>query len=144
MSETDDSYAVLEGSNRAYGESYQRNAILMSMLDEVAQFDPEFRKCRTRPADAFVRRTGSGIADLQGRGLADRHLDSVLVRWALSVMVSRDAHSVFAFGESDEMDSEPSDFETLAASPTRSGRTRRGYRCTSPRIDVTNLGWSHD
>ncbi|OHV06029.1 TetR/AcrR family transcriptional regulator [Mycobacterium talmoniae] len=114
VSDADDPYAVLEASNRAYLEAYRRNAKLMGLLEQVAQVDPEFRKFRTRRADAFIERNAAGIADLQDRGIADRHIDPLLASRALSGMVSRFAYSVFVVEEVDEVD-----FDELVATVTR-------------------------
>lgn len=114
VSDTDDPYAVLQASNRAYLEAYRRNAKLMGLLEQVAQVDPEFRAFRSRRADAFVRRNAAGIADLQQRGIATADLDPLLASRALSGMVSRLAYGVFVLEEAAE-----TDFETLVATVTR-------------------------
>ncbi|MEZ0364736.1 TetR/AcrR family transcriptional regulator [Mycobacterium sp. pUA109] len=114
VSDTDDPYAVLEASNRAYLEAYRRNAKLMALLEQVAQVDPQFRAFRTRRADAFIRRNAAGIADLQARGIADPDVDPVLASRALSSMVSRLAYSAFAIEEIEDVD-----FEALVATVTR-------------------------
>lgn len=118
VSNDDDPYAVLEASNRAYLQAYQRNAKLMGLLEQVAHIDPEFRKFRNRRAEAFVRRNARGIADLQARGIADRELDPLMASRALSSMVSRLAYSVFTLG--DGVDEEADiDFEKLVFTFTR-------------------------
>lgn len=119
VSDTDDPYAVLEASNRAYLEAYKRNARLMGLLEQVAHVDPEFRRFRKCRADAFIQRNARGIADLQARGVADPDIDPLLASRALSGMVSRLAYSVFALGESDEDDGEPPDLEALVSGLTR-------------------------
>ena len=114
VSGTDDPYAVLEASNRAYLEAYRRNAKLMGLLEQVAQVDPEFRAFRSRRSDAFIRRNAAGIADLQQRGIAGADVDPLLASRALSGMVSRLAYSIFVLGEQAD-----TDFETLVATVTR-------------------------
>lgn len=114
VSDTDNPYAVLEASNRAYLEAYRRNAKLMGLLEQVAQVDPEFRTFRAQRADAFIQRNAGGIADLQTRGLADPGVDPLLASRALSGMVSRLAYSAFVLGEVAEVD-----FETLVSTVTR-------------------------
>lgn len=114
----DDPYAVLEASNRAYLEAYKRNAKLMGLLEQVAHVDPEFRKFRTRRADAFIRRNARGIADLQARGIADPEVDSMMASRALSSMVSRLAYSVFTLGEGADRE-RPLDVEDLVFTVTR-------------------------
>src|SRR5574340_513586 len=122
VQDSDDPYAVLEASNRAYLTAYQRNAKLMGLLEQVAHVDPEFRKFRTRRADAFIRRNARGIAELQARGIVDDDVDPLMASRALSSMVSRLAYSVFALGEgvgAGEADEEPADCETLVSTVTR-------------------------
>lgn len=115
VSDTDDPYAVLAASNRAYLEAYRRNAKLMGLMEQVAQIDPEFRAFRARRADAFIQRNATGIADLQRRGIADTDIDPLLAARALSAMVSRLAYSVFVAGEV----SEGADFDAVVDTVTR-------------------------
>ncbi|MFE4499485.1 TetR/AcrR family transcriptional regulator [Rhodococcus sp. NPDC056743] len=96
---TDDPYAVLEASNRAYLAAYQRNAKLMGLMEQVASIDPEFRRIRNERANAFILRNARGIAELQERGVGDPGLNPLLTSIALSGMVSRFAYSVFTLGE---------------------------------------------
>jgi AcrR family transcriptional regulator len=89
----DDPAAIIEASNRAYLQAYQRNAKLMGLLEQVANVDPEFRELRTLRSNAFVRRNARSIARLQANGQADPDLNPLLAARALSGMMSR-----FAFG----------------------------------------------
>lgn len=118
LRDTDDPYAVLEASNRAYLEAYRRNARLMGLLEQVAHIDPEFRNFRRRRADAFIQRNARGIAELQARGVADAGIDPLLASRALSGMVSRLAFGVFVLGDNDD-DGRQFDFETLVSGLTR-------------------------
>lgn len=99
VADPDDPYAVLEASNRAYLESYRRNAELMVLMEQVANIDADFRELRRRRGEVFIARNARAIADLQRRGLADATLDPMLTSRALSSMVSRVAYSVIGFGE---------------------------------------------
>ncbi len=92
-------YAVIASGNRAYLESYQRNAKLMRLLEQVATIDPRFRAIRTRRAEAFFERNARSIAELQAEGLVDADLDPLLTAMALSAMVSRVAYHVFCCAE---------------------------------------------
>lgn len=114
VTSSDDPYAVLEASNRAYLESYRRNAQLMGLMEQVAHVDPEFRKFRNRRAEAFVQRNARGIAELQKRGVADTGLDPLLASRALSSMVSRLAYGAFTLHDAGESE----DFEALVAIAT--------------------------
>jgi AcrR family transcriptional regulator len=114
--DSDDPYAVLEASNRAYLEAYRRNAQLMGLLEQVSQVDPKFRAFRAQRADAFIQRNAAGIADLQARGIAGADVDPLLASRALSGMVSRLAYVTFV-GEGGALGS-GADFETLVATVT--------------------------
>ncbi|MEB3030854.1 TetR/AcrR family transcriptional regulator [[Mycobacterium] nativiensis] len=114
---SDDPFAALQASNRAYLEAYRRNAKLMGLLEQVAQVDPKFRAFRARRAQAFIQRNAAGIADLQERGIAAADVDPLLASQALSGMVSRLAYGIFVGGEASD-DSGP-DFETVVDTVTR-------------------------
>lgn len=106
-------YAVIETSNRAYLEAYQRNAKLMMLLEQVATVDARFREIRRRRSRAFVIRNARGIADLQARGLADPDLDAYQAARALSAMVARTAYNTFCLAD------EETTIDSLADTCTR-------------------------
>jgi AcrR family transcriptional regulator len=108
-----DPVAVIEAANRAYLESYRRNAKLMVMLEQVATVDPGFLRIRLRRSEAFVARNARAIRQLQRQGLADPDLDPDLASLALSTMVSRTAYVALAIR------SKRADLDTLAATLTR-------------------------
>ena len=93
-----DPVAVIEASNRAYFEAYQRNAKLMMLQEQVATIDAAFRQQRLERGEAFARRNAKGIQRLQDAGLVDAHLDPLMTARALSGMVGRLAYSSFALG----------------------------------------------
>jgi AcrR family transcriptional regulator len=99
-----DPIAAIEASNRAYLESYLRNAKLMRLLEQVATIDDDFRELRKRRSDAFMRRNARAIQDLQARGLADPTLNPLLAAGALSGMVSRAAYTNWVLGEDWDFD----------------------------------------
>ncbi|WP_046321546.1 TetR/AcrR family transcriptional regulator [Mycobacterium sp. UM_Kg1] len=131
VSDSDDPYAVLEASNRAYLEAYRRNAQLMGLLEQVAQIDPKFRAFRARRAEAFITRNAAGIADLQARGIADADVDPLLASRALSGMVSRLAYATFV-GE-DGAGGSGADFEALVATVTRLWANALQFRTSTNR-----------
>ncbi len=96
--ESDDPVAVIEASNRAYFEAYQRNAKLMMLQEQVATIDADFRQQRLERGEAFARRNAKGIERLQDAGLVDARLDPLMTARALSGMVGRLAYSSFALG----------------------------------------------
>jgi AcrR family transcriptional regulator len=100
----DDPVAVIEASNRAYLESFKRNARLMALLEQVSAIDERFRELRHRRTQAFGRRNAHAIHTLQLRGLADPGLDPELTAAALSYMVSRTAYASFVLGENYDLD----------------------------------------
>lgn len=101
---TDDPVAIIAASNRAYFEAYRRNARLNLLLQQVAAVDPRFREMRRARSAAFVNRNARAISDLQQRGLADRGVEASMAAKALSGMVARLAHDVFAFEGGDHVD----------------------------------------
>jgi AcrR family transcriptional regulator len=96
--------AQLEAANRAYLESYRRNARLMLLMDQVAAIDPRFRQLRLRRSQTFIERNARHIAELQEQGLVDPELQPYLTSRALSAMVSRLAFNTFALGISADME----------------------------------------
>lgn len=90
-----DPRAVIDAANREYLQSYQRNARLMALFEQVAQIDEKFRGLRLERGDAFAHRNAKMIRELQERGEADPDLDSLVTAHALSAMVSRMAYMVF-------------------------------------------------
>ncbi len=114
----DDPAAVIEASNRAYLQAYQRNSKLMGLLEQVANVDAEFRELRTSRSNAFVRRNARSIAKLQASGQADPHLDPLLASRALSGMMSRLAFGHFVTRE-DRDDAPQTTDENLVQIVTR-------------------------
>lgn len=97
--------AVLEASNRAYFEAYQRNARLMVLLEQVATINPTFRELRVRRSKMFTERVARWVRAAQQSGLADPTLDPLMTARALASMVSRLAYYSFAFEEGWDVDS---------------------------------------
>ena len=100
----EDPIAVIEASNRAYLQAYERNAKLMRLLEQVATIDDDVRELRRRRGLLFAERNARSIRDLQQRGLADPDLDPVLAARALSSMVGRMANSVYVLGDDVDQD----------------------------------------
>jgi hypothetical protein len=70
-STSDDPVAVVEAGNRACFESYQRQAKLMMLQEQVATLDADFRQQRLQHGQVFVKRKAKGIRRLQDAGMAD-------------------------------------------------------------------------
>ncbi|MGV9248996.1 TetR/AcrR family transcriptional regulator [Streptomyces sp. NPDC003710] len=102
----------VEDANRAYLESYRRNAGLMAAMEQAAAVDPQFVRVRLERSRVFIDRSAAAIARLQRSGLADPELDPDITARALSAMVSRLAYVTFALGESVP-------FDTLVETVTR-------------------------
>jgi AcrR family transcriptional regulator len=93
-----DIFALIDAANRDYLKSYERNARLMSVFEQVAQVDESFRELRRNRANAFAKRNAKMIRRLQKEGRADPDLDPLIAAHALSSMVARMAYSVFGLG----------------------------------------------
>lgn len=89
---------LIDASNREYLRSYQRNARLMALFEQVAQVDENFRTLRIQRGTAFAERNAEMIRGLQDGGLADPALDPLVTAHALSAMVSRMAYLTFVLG----------------------------------------------
>lgn len=99
VADDEDPVAVIEASNRAYFEAYQRNAKLMRLQEQVATIDEDFRRRRLDRGETFAQRNAKSIKRLQDSGAVDPGLDPLMTSRALSGMVSRLAYSSFALGE---------------------------------------------
>jgi len=110
--EPKDLWRGVEDANRAYLESYRRNAALMAAMEQAAAVDPQFLRLRLERSRAFIDRSAAAIARLQQSGLADPELDPEITARALSAMVSRLAYATFALGES-------APFDTLVETVTK-------------------------
>ncbi|MEV8593415.1 TetR/AcrR family transcriptional regulator [Streptomyces sp. NPDC052013] len=95
-----DLWRGVEDANRAYLESYRRNAALMAAMEQAAAVDPRFLRLRLERSRVFIDRSAAAITRLQQSGLADPELDPDITARALSAMVSRLAYATFALGES--------------------------------------------
>lgn len=108
----DDPAAIIEASNRAYLESYRRNAKLMQLLEQVSSIDPKVRELRRDRGWVFVKRNARAIKDLQDRGLADPDVDPEMASRVLSGMISRLAFATFVLNDG-------GDFEQLVYTASR-------------------------
>lgn len=122
---SDDPVAVIEASNRAYFEAYQRNARLMMLQEQVATIDAGFRQQRLERGQVFVERNARGIQRLQDAGLADPDLDPLMTSHALSGMVGRLAYSAFALGADMSVDDLVSSTTRLWVNALGLGRSAR-------------------
>ncbi|QUH01968.1 TetR/AcrR family transcriptional regulator [Saccharopolyspora erythraea] len=102
----------VEEANRAYLESYRRNAALMAAMEQAAAVDRRFLRLRQQRSQAFIERSAAAISRLQEAGLADPVLDPEVTARALNAMVSRMAYATFATEQ-------PVPFETLVATLAR-------------------------
>jgi AcrR family transcriptional regulator len=86
---------LIDLANREYLRSYQKNARLMALLEQVSQIDEDFRALRIQRAHAFIGRNAKMISGLQESGQADPSLDPLMTAHSLSAMVSRMAYLAF-------------------------------------------------
>lgn len=105
LTDSNDPYTIIEASNRAYFESYARNAKLMGLLEQVASIDPKFRQIRRLRSAEFIRRNARGIEALQKQGIVDADLDPLMASRALSAMVSRLAFYTYVLEEHSPLES---------------------------------------
>lgn len=89
---------LIELANREYLRSYEKNARLMALFEQVANIDEDFRALRIERGNAFARRNAKMIEALQRDGRADPSLDPLVTAHALSAMVSRMAFTTLALG----------------------------------------------
>jgi AcrR family transcriptional regulator len=85
--------------HRVYLEAYQRNAKMMSVIEQVTSVSDSFRHWRTEQAQQFMDANVAVIRRLQHDGLADPALDPLTTARALSAMVSRSAFVTFVLEE---------------------------------------------
>ncbi len=85
--------------HRAYLQAYQRNARMMSVIEQVTSISDDFRRRRTERAQEFIEANVAVISRLQRDGLADPDLDPLTTARALSAMVSRSAFVTFVLEE---------------------------------------------
>jgi AcrR family transcriptional regulator len=111
----DDPADAIHEANRAYLESYRRNAGLMALLEDMAAIDEDFLRLRRERTEAFVARNARAIRRLQRQGLADAELDPEITALAISSMVSRTAYAAFVWGR----DGGATDFDAVLRTMTR-------------------------
>lgn len=113
-----DPAAVIAASNRAYLESYRRNARLMAVLEQVSAVNERFRQIRNDRAAAFIDRNARSIGRLQEQGLADPELDPLVASRGLSGMLSRLAYTYFVLEGGDD-ETSLTTYETLVSTADR-------------------------
>jgi AcrR family transcriptional regulator len=111
----DDPAGTIHDANRAYLESYRRNAGLMALLEDMAAIDEDFLQLRRERTEAFVARNARAIRRLQKQRLADAELDPEIAALAISSMVSRTAYAAFVWGRNRGA----TDFEAVLRTVTR-------------------------
>jgi AcrR family transcriptional regulator len=79
--------ANLELANLRFIRAYRANAAIITLYDDVAMVDEEFRAMRVAGRARHVERVERSIASLQRRGLADPTLDTHTVAGALVAML---------------------------------------------------------
>ena len=86
-------------AHRSYLESYEQNARIMAVMEQVTSICDDFRVHRTRSAQAYVRANTQAVERLQAAGRADPGLDPKQTARSLSTMVSRSAFVSFVLEE---------------------------------------------
>ena len=99
---------------RRYLTVYQRNAKMMSVIEEVTNISDDFRRKRTARAQPYMNGNVAAIRALQEAGRADPELDPLIAGRTLSIMVSRAAYVTFVLEEEG-----PGSIDGLARTLTR-------------------------
>jgi hypothetical protein len=86
-------------ANRAYLDSYRRDARMMALLEQVAATNDEFRQLRRQARVANNMRSARAIQRWQEEGLVDPALDARYVASALGSMVDRCLYVWLVLGE---------------------------------------------
>ncbi len=102
---------IIRRATASYLSFYQRNIGMMTLLEQVAIHDEQFRDVRLEMRRAVAERAQSFIRHLQRSGVADPSLDARYVATALTGMVDRFAFVWLALGEDFDEDQA---VETLA------------------------------
>jgi AcrR family transcriptional regulator len=95
----DHSAQTVAEHHRAYLRAYQRNARMMSVVEQVTNISESFRQRRTARAQRFVKANTEAVRKLQSEEHADPSLDPATTARALSSMVSRTAYISFVLEE---------------------------------------------
>ena len=80
--------ADITAHQRAYLETYHRNAKMMRVVEEVTNVSESFRRERTARAQTWIEGNRDAIARLQRERRADPDLDPLLTARALSLMLA--------------------------------------------------------
>ena len=84
---------------RGYLAAYQRNAKMMSVIEEVTNISDDFRRDRTARAQPYINGNVAAIRALQTGGRADPEVDPLIAGRTLAVMISRAAYVTFVLEE---------------------------------------------
>lgn len=79
---------IREG-NRQFMLSYQRDARLISEVEQVSRYDEQLKAERRTHLQAYGKQLASTIIEMQAVGLVDRGLDPILTSHAIGAMVTR-------------------------------------------------------
>lgn len=91
-------YERIRAANRSYLETYERNAGIMRVIEEVSRYDDRVKAVRDRHQNEFATRIGASIHRMQQSGVADPEVDGGYAATALGGMVATFAAALFADG----------------------------------------------
>jgi AcrR family transcriptional regulator len=94
----------IESTNAQYMRSYERNARMMLLIEQVASYNDAIHELRKARQEAFVGRAEHMIAGLQAQGVASNTIDARQTAFALCAMVSRVAYLCFVLHEDYDLD----------------------------------------
>lgn len=105
----------IRAANRHYLEVYRENADLLSVINQVATFDPEVMAARVERHKAFAHAIERRIREYQREHIADRELDPWFAAYALGGMVATMAEHMFIQRMDDDMELAVEQLTTLWA-----------------------------
>jgi AcrR family transcriptional regulator len=129
----------IRSANQHYLDSYLQNADILTVIQQVATFDPEVRETRLQRQDEFARTLEKRIREYQGEGVADGRIDAWLAANALGGMVAFVAEQVaagrLAFDTSAVVDQLTVLWANALGLPPDDHATTRGSRSAARAID---------
>lgn len=91
-------------ANLVFLKTYQDNAPLIAVIEQVVTFSDELRVIRRDARTAYVDRAQRAIERMQAQGSALRDVDPRYAAHALGAMVDRFAYVTFVLGEGFELE----------------------------------------
>lgn len=104
MESAGEPFERIERATRLYVQAYQDDAKMVTLLEQVSSFSPEFRAMRLETRQLFRARTERSIERWQEQGLADPKLPPRYAAEALTSMVANFCYMWIAMEDDYEQD----------------------------------------